>query len=29
MESYISEHSEATFTHSLCPKCFDRYSAQI
>ena len=29
LESYISQHSEATFTHSLCPECFDRYSAQI
>jgi hypothetical protein len=29
LESYISDHSEATFTHSLCPECFDRYSAEI
>lgn len=24
MEAYISEHSEALFSHSLCPDCFER-----
>ena len=24
IESYIMEHSEATFTHGLCPKCITR-----
>lgn len=24
IESYISEHSEATFTHGTCPECFKR-----
>ena len=25
VESYISEHSEATFTHGYCPDCFKKY----
>lgn len=25
LESYISQHSEASFTHSLCPECFAKY----
>lgn len=25
IETYITEHSEATFTHSLCPKCLDEH----
>ncbi len=25
VESYIQEHSEATFTHGLCPGCIERY----
>lgn len=29
LETYIRDHSEATFTHSLCPVCFDKYSGQI
>ena len=29
LEGYISSHSEATFTHSLCPECFARYYAEI
>ncbi len=29
LEAYITDHSEATFTHSLCPECFARYSAEI
>jgi len=23
MESYVTRHSHATFTHGLCPKCLD------
>jgi hypothetical protein len=29
LERYISKRSEAQFTHSLCPVCFERYRAQI
>jgi hypothetical protein len=29
LESYITGHSEATFTHSLCPECFAKYYAEI
>lgn len=30
IEKYISEHSEAAFTHSICPECFDKlYSKEI
>lgn len=25
VESYISGHSNAVFTHTLCPTCFDQY----
>jgi len=25
LESYIEEHSEAAFSHSLCPDCLERY----
>ncbi len=25
LESYIEEHSEAAFSHSLCPECLERY----
>jgi len=25
VESYISKHSEATFTHGLCPICIEKY----
>ncbi len=25
VESYVSEHSEAEFTHSICPSCYGRY----
>lgn len=28
VESYISEHSEAWFSHGLCPDCFRRYLGQ-
>ena len=27
LEAYISDHSEASFTHSICPEC-DRQTAQ-
>ena len=29
LERYITERSEAQFTHSLCPVCFERYRSQI
>jgi hypothetical protein len=29
LERYISKRSEAQFTHSLCPVCFERYRSQI
>lgn len=25
VEKYISEHSEATFSHGICPECMERY----
>jgi hypothetical protein len=25
VESYIAKHSEATFTHSMCPLCLEKY----
>jgi hypothetical protein len=25
IESYITEHSAATFSHGLCPECLERY----
>jgi K+-sensing histidine kinase KdpD len=28
LEGYITEHSEAHFSHSLCPECFEKYSGQ-
>ncbi len=24
VESYVSEHSEARFSHGICPECFDQ-----
>jgi hypothetical protein len=24
MEQYLSEHSEAEFSHGICPECFER-----
>jgi len=24
MESFISDHSEAQFTHGICPECYDK-----
>ena len=29
MEQYISEHSEAMFSHSICPECHKRVKADI
>jgi len=30
IEKYISEHSEAAFTHSICPECYDKlYSKEL
>lgn len=29
LERYITERSQAQFTHSLCPVCFERYRSQI
>lgn len=29
LEQYISEHSEADFTHSICPSCLDNAMAEI
>jgi hypothetical protein len=26
LETYITRHSEARFTHTLCPACYDKYS---
>jgi len=29
IESYVSRHSGATFTHGLCPKCMDEQLAEL
>lgn len=29
LESYISEHSEALFSHSYCPECAEKYRQEI
>jgi PAS domain S-box-containing protein len=29
VETYIAAHSEAVFTHSICPKCLKRYKADL
>lgn len=29
LEHYIKEHSDAHFTHGLCPDCFEEYSNEI
>lgn len=29
MEQYISEHSEAMFSHSICPECFEKVTADF
>ena len=25
LETYISEHSEAKFSHGICPECYEQY----
>jgi DNA-binding response OmpR family regulator len=29
VEGYIAEHSEAQFSHGICPSCFERVSAEL
>jgi hypothetical protein len=29
LEDYISEHSEALFTHGLCPACLEKAYAEV
>ena len=29
LESYLSEHTDAMFTHGLCPECYEKSLAQI
>ncbi len=29
LEKYISEHSEAEFSHSICPACYEKVKAEI
>lgn len=29
MEKYISEHSEANFSHGLCPECYEKQLAEL
>ena len=29
LETYISEHSEAEFTHGICPECMSRHHAEL
>jgi hypothetical protein len=29
MESYISDHSHAQFSHGICPSCFDKAKADF
>jgi len=29
VETYISKHSEATFTHGLCPECLKQYYPEV
>jgi len=29
VEQYVTDHSEAQFTHTLCPACYEHYRAQI
>lgn len=29
LEQYISDHSNAMFSHSICPSCFDKESARL
>jgi hypothetical protein len=29
VESYVQKHSEATFTHGLCPDCIKKYYPEL
>jgi hypothetical protein len=29
VEKYISEHSEARFSHGICPDCLDKHYAEF
>ena len=29
LESYIMDHSDTRFTHSICPECFDKYNRRL
>jgi hypothetical protein len=29
VECYVQEHSEATFTHGLCPDCIKKYYPEL
>jgi hypothetical protein len=29
VEAYISEHSEAQFTHGICPECMKRHYPEL
>jgi hypothetical protein len=29
VEEYVTDHSDARFTHGICPKCFDRVAGEI
>jgi hypothetical protein len=29
IETYLSEHTEATFTHGVCPDCAQRFREEI
>jgi hypothetical protein len=29
VETYVQEHSEATFTHGVCPDCLRRYYPEL
>jgi len=29
VETYIASHSEASFTHSICPECLDKYQTEF
>ena len=29
VESYIDDHSEAEFTHGICPQCAEKLSAEL
>jgi hypothetical protein len=29
LETYISKHSDAEFSHGICPDCFDKQMKEI